>query len=664
MSDPELIGAIWDYLNACTLKHGHQRTAERFGVSRQTLWRFLDRDQDGRKLPRAVLSSVGDSVDALVAATDTLIGEPSAQGRPASPDSLRGGLRDALLGLCEAPLTTAGELAQLTRVPASTLHDQLAKLSERGLADSRPHRLAVLGARPQRRWYPTAAGIRTLAVDEDDERRLLRIYPISKQWFRLLTERLDSVSVLYHVAALVAEADPERQPVRVDHYRQGPYDALLTLSGGRSVGLLRQGPMLSAANLRFRLRTIERMDFRRCPWLTLVLTDSEQDTRRAVRALAHPSNHETTFVACAADLIAADAQTRVFQQGGYGFPNTPTIAPDADLCSMLAWITRRVAAYSKSGPLEPNPDPDTLYRPGVRATLPKPAEQLDAALSLQLTRSEKQSLDLIADWPLSTSEQLAGLMGGVTARRANQVLRSLQRRSLVRRDGKAHVLTDDGLTYLARRDRAAVGPTLEHWTPLKAEDGIYFGTALRAIASQQKHQAGITEFAAQLSAEVAHSPDHELLDLLPTQRSQISYRAGFPHFVLHPDASFQLGYRGDWDWCLLEYERRATTPKRVPERLRPYRRYFRSDYAPRDHGGARPLVLFVFESAEAEWTFVEVAAALDHAPFASTHTEVLTQQGVLGESWRLPPPQPPGRRFLHDLGAVQTSPTARPEHFL
>ena len=331
---------------------------------------------------------------------------------------------------------------------------------------------------------------------------------------------------------------------------------------------------------------------------------------------------------------------------------------------MLAWISRRVAAYSKSGPLDANPDPDTLYRPNVRATPPKPEEQLDSGLSTQLTRAEKQVLDLIADWPLSTSEQLAGLMGGVTPRRANQVLRSLCRHDLVRRDAKAHVLTDEGLTTLARRDRAAVGPTLDRWTPQQAEDGTYLGTALRAIASQHDHQAGITDFAARLSAEVARSPDHELLDLLPTQRSQISYRSGFKNFVLHPDASFQLRYQGDWDWCLLEYERRATTPKRVPERLRPYRRYFQSGYVRRDHGGAWPLVLFVFESAEAEQTFVEVAARLDHAPFVSTHADVLAEQGVPGEAWRLPPPHPPGRRFLHDLGAVQTSPTARPERFL
>ena len=211
--------------------------------------------------------------------------------------------------------------------------------------------------------------------------------------------------------------------------------------------------------------------------------------------------------------------------------------------------------------------------------MPKPPEQLDAALSVQLTRADKQALDLLAAWPFSTPDQLAGLMGGVTRRRANQVLRSLRRRSLVQREPDGCVLTDEGLTYLARRDRAAVGPTLDRWTPQQSE-GVYFGTALRALASQLDHQRGITEFAARLSAEVAHNPDYELLDLLPTHRSQITYHApNQQHFVLHPDASFQLGYQGDWDWCLLEYERRAVTPKRVtraparipallPERLR------------------------------------------------------------------------------------------------
>lgn len=341
MIDDERIDLIRTYLKEHAWQRGHGRTADRFGVSRQTLWRFLDRDQVGRTLPRAVLDTVGHNAEALEAATQALIAEPPSRGRTPPSRSLSDELHDALLHLCEAPLTTAGELARLRRVPVSTLRDQLVKLSRRGLVDSRPHRLDALGPRPHRRWFPTAAGIRAVGTDGSG---LLPLYPVSKQWFKLLAERLDSVALLYGVAALVSEADPEQQTVRIDHYRQGPYDALLTLSGGRSVGLLRQGPMLSAANLRFRLRTIERLDWSRTPWLTLILTDSEQDSRRAVRALADPNLHETTFVAYAGDLLAAGPRRPVFQQCGYGYPNTPTIGPDASLPTMLAWMTRRVDA--------------------------------------------------------------------------------------------------------------------------------------------------------------------------------------------------------------------------------------------------------------------------------------------------------------------------------
>ncbi len=59
--------------------------------------------------------------------------------------------------------------------------------------------------------------------------------------------------------------------------------------------------------------------------------------------------------------------------------------------------------------MEPNPDPDTLYRSKVRATMPKRSEQLDAALSGQLARAEKQALDVMAAWPFRTTEQLGSV---------------------------------------------------------------------------------------------------------------------------------------------------------------------------------------------------------------------------------------------------------------
>ena len=88
---------------------------------------------------------------------------------------------------------------------------------------------------------------------------MLTAYPLSKQWFRLLAERLDAIAVLYRVAAMIADADPKQDDVRVDHHRHGPYDLLVTLSGGLTVGVIRQGPMLPTSNLRYRLRSIEHL---------------------------------------------------------------------------------------------------------------------------------------------------------------------------------------------------------------------------------------------------------------------------------------------------------------------------------------------------------------------------------------------------------------------
>ena len=117
--------------------------------------------------------------------------------------------------------------------------------------------------------------------------------------------------------------------------------------------------------------------------------------------------------------------------------------------------------------------------------MPEPTKQLTPALSMQLARAEKDALDLLAAWPLCAREQLAGLMGGVTLRRVNQVLRPLRQHGLVREDDSLHVLTDEGLTYLARRDRAAVGLTLDRWSavPSYSNPHVYAGTALRALAS-------------------------------------------------------------------------------------------------------------------------------------------------------------------------------------
>ena len=167
--------------------HGRRKAAEDLGVSRHTLWRFLERDQIGHALPSAVLSSVGKSVRAIEAATFEIIIDLEGLRPDPALRSLRQGLEEALLLLCAMPLATVEELSRFGRVPASTLRDRLKKLTERGLVDSVAHHLSVLGPRPQRRYFPTEKGVTAAGAATKGREHMLRSYPVSKQWRRHVT---------------------------------------------------------------------------------------------------------------------------------------------------------------------------------------------------------------------------------------------------------------------------------------------------------------------------------------------------------------------------------------------------------------------------------------------------------------------------------------------
>ena len=682
-SSDDLECAIRHYVQTYADWRGSHKALEWFGVSRQTLWRFLERGHLGRALPKAVLDSVGDRVEVIDAASWAVVASEritanlnraARNRRPAGP-ALRRGQEDALLQLCAAPLTTVSELARFNREPPTTLRGRLERLTELGLADSVSHSLSTLGPKPQRRYFPTNEGIHAAAALESGIRSFLADRPVSRQWFRLLTERLDAVAVLCHVAALITDADPEGDQVRVDHYRQGPYDLLVTLSQGRSVGILRQGATLPSSHLRYRLRTIENLPASERPTVTLVITGSDQATRRAVRTLGHPVEHESFFVATEGEQLAGDHRFTAWQQCGHGMGVQVKIAPHLSLDNIVAsigWLVDRDARNRRDRTppdrRQPEPDPYSLYPEHLRASLPDSTEQVGSCLAVQLTRADKEALDLLAAWPLCTTEQLMGLMGGVTRRRVNQVLQSLTQHSLVQSESQRHVLADEGLRCLARRDRAAVRIALGRWSARKRRRSrdsapVIAGTSLRSLDSQLEHQDAINTLAAALSAEVARSKDHHLLELLPTSRSSIGYRYQGQDYVVYPDATFWLSYRGDWRPYFLEFERRAVTPRRVRERLKNYPRYFASGWADLDHAGQLPLVLFVFETHDAEESFL-LAAGAHRLPICTSNLEMIADLGVLCEVWRWPPPNAPDRLPLHRLGQGYKNVPSRSRHFL
>ena len=658
--NPQIIDLVLDYVGAYAWRHGQRRAAEAFGVSRHTVWRFQYRGHVGRRLPRAVLDALRGDPVALISATWKLNGNSPGLAFGRDRPSLPQHLKDTLMLRCATPLATVEELSCLSRVPDSTLRDRLARL-----AGSISHRLSMLGLHPRRRYFPTEKGIGAAGAATESQEHVLELYPVSRQWMRLLAERLEAVVVLYHVAAMIAEADPSGDPVRVDHYRHGPYDLLITLSGDRSIGLIRHGPALPTANLRYRLRSKERLGYSEEPLITLVLAHSGQAMRRAIRALGDPLQHRTTLVACERELLTGGADAFAWHLCGTGRGVPVRIDPDINLAAIVEFADRLVDRSTSSRRQKRTLNPETLYSTDVRATTPEPTAQLRTALAVRLTRVGKEVLDLISAWPLCTRRQVAGLMGGVTRHRVGQVLRSLMHRSLVRSDGTNHVLTDKGLTYLARRDRAAVGPTLDRWSPEHGREHpragagghpAYEGSSLRAIANQLSHQAGITDLAAALTSEVARSPDHELFDLQPTSRSSAGYRYDGKRYVIHPDASFLLEHRGERRTYFLEFERRsndAETCARPPAALPPALSQRLGRPGPRRRP---PIVLFVFPSADDEDTFLTAAADVSHAPFFSSSLELIASRGVLGASWRPPLPNPPDRLALTSLAQFPKCP--------
>ena len=635
--------AIRDYLQAHVQRHGRKGTAEAFGVSRHTLWRFLQQGHLGRSMPKAVLKAVGGSVDALEAATLQLNRSRPRPSHATALPRLTDELEDTLLFVCATPLARTSELSILGRVPISTLKARLRKLTDLGLVDFIAHRLADLGPRPHRRHFPTRKGIFVAAGFTHGVKHMLESYPLSRRWFQLLAERLDAVGVLYHTAAMVAVADPRKKPLRMDLYRQGPYDMLITFSERQAIGVMRQGPSLPTANFRYRLRSMEMLPDRKKHTVTLVLTHSDQASRRAIRTLVDYTHHNRAFVATEGDFLAWDHESPCWQLCGQGSNNSlpAKIDPRISLSMIVPWMDQTLEAsefYQRATGHRP-PDPDSLYTYHKHVGMPEPKKQLTSSLSVQLTSAEKQALDLLAAWPLCTKEQLAGLMGRVTRRRVNQVLRSLTNGSLVATDGKRHVLTDDGLRYLARRDRASVSIVLKRWSAERRDEDnsktpVYLGTSLRTIASQVDHHDAVTGFAAAVAAEAARSEAYEVFDLQPTSRSTIGYKYNDTNYVLHPDAAFILGCWGYTRHCLLEFERRAITPKRIRNRLTNYLRYFLSGWAIRDHGGYHPLVLFVFENDRSERSFLRVADGSDIPTMLTSNNELINRCGVLGEVWR------------------------------
>ena len=293
-------------------------------------------------------------------------------------------------------------------------------------------------------------------------------------------------------------------------------------------------------------------------------------------------------------------------------------------------------------------------RPLARVSMPEATDDEGSRrgvpehmLPALLKPAEKRALDLLSDWPWLALGDLAGLLG-VTNQRASQLTTAFEGLGLAARVPSAQrrlVLTDAGLTLLARTDRAAVGGAKKRWSASPPDSGAAVdwrgvsGRRSRQLLGDMEHTSAVHGFAAALSRQ-ARVLGWEIDQLDPPRRASRYFRHFGGGRSVHPDA-FGMLRRGSAVWpFFLEWERRSVRPVTMAARLAPYLRYY-SSHRPIDDHGAPPVVLVVFDDDIAQTHFLRVAQEeMDRlrtaVPLLPSHRELVEQEGPLGRAWLAP----------------------------
>ena len=521
------------------------------------------------------------------------------------------------------------ELAAVSGVPDRSAYRAVAALEREGLAASVPHSTVLLPY--TRRFYLTVAGLRHLARYEDialDD--LIRAYPVSKQWRRILMERLDAIAVIYRLASSIAS---EQGPIALRWYRSGPLDAVIRLPDGRTIGVVRQGVVSDRTGFAKRLWRLKEGPG---PGAILMLMSDEVRLRHARRLLLGAPF--TSLLALERDASSAGPTYAVWR--------LPSVAPAMDLQRALTLVRRTGAAPAPARQaLATLPDDVDLGSPGSGTP--------DWLLPAILKASEKRLLDLLYDWPGIGPQDLCGLLG-VSIPTLYGNMASPMRAGLIRRvsmDGVRLALSDRGLALLARRDRASVGAARKRWSVKLVDRGgrerwrSISGRRSRQLIRNLEHTSAVHGFMSALARQ-ARSRGWDLSQIDPPFRASRHFRHWLPNAQsgdlrsIHPDA-FGVLRRGAVVWpFFLEWERRAVRPAAMNQRLAPYLRYY-SSYRPIDDHGVQPVVLIVFGEELTSTHFLRLAgremqrAGVD-VPLRVSHKAVLDDLGPIGRAWRAP----------------------------
>ncbi len=533
----------------------------------------------------------------------------------------------ALRTMAAMPFLDWLELAAVSGLAVASARRALMRLQKQGLVQFLRHGSPLIAA--TRRWHLTPAGLERLAgVEGQKVDGILRLQPVSAHWQRLLLERLDAVAIIYRLASAVASVE---EIVRFRWYRSLPLDAAMTLSGGKTLGVLRQGATVGRAAFADRVNWLvnSRQSLPR-GLLALMPDDSRlQEARRLLARYPGPA-----FLALEQRLVNASANERVWR--------IPSLSSMLSLEEVLSNLGQGGGLPHES-PLSRASLPNVVSPPDVNGEVP------NHLLSTLLGAADKQMLDCLSDWPWAAVNDLCAFLGVSDSRvwRTAANLESLMLAVRATLNGrKRWALGRRGLAMLARRDRASVSTSLRRWQAEPDDGGMISswrdvpGGNSRTLARTIEHTEAVHWFLAALLRQAKRNSETNALRVCPPHRSTHYFPHGNRLRSIHPDASGAVGIESNTIPFFLEWERRAVHPSTMADRLAPYLRYY-SSKRPLDDHGAWPLVLIVFDDYLAEGVFLGVArremerAKVD-VPLWVSHKERLEQVGPLGLAWRNP----------------------------
>ncbi len=541
--------------------------------------------------------------------------------------------RELLRRLAAMPFLDRLEMVCVSGWSRGAVYPAVESLESQGLIASVPHATDLVP--PTRRFHLTAAGIYRLAKGEGmTVDGLLRPYPVSEQWRRVLLERLDAIAVIYRLASAVSDI---AHPIRFRWYRAMPMDAALALPDGRVIAVVRQGIAADRTGFAKRLWRLREGPL---PSAVLLLAPDEIRLRHARRLMAGAP--AVAFLALERDTASAGAAAPIWK--------LPSGHAALDLHTALAH-TRPRGAWPQEEPLARASLPEDLMADAPERAVP------GHLLPALLNPAEKRILDLLADWPWVTPAHLGALLG---------VERSMLSRTLVRLtglglavdpviDGRRRLApAGRGLAFLARRDRAAVGAARRRWSPALLDPKASLtwrnvsGRRSRQLLRNLDHTQAVHWFAAVLARQ-ARSKGYEIVQIDPPRRAARFFRHGDRLHSVHPDAFGILRKDGRTWPFFLEWERRAVRPVTMADRIAPYLRYF-ATARPIDDHGAQPDLLVVFDDEMAAIHFLRVATdkmarAKVSVPLWVSHRRLLEKAGPLGPAWRTPGGSGPGHAF-------------------